>query len=83
VIANLQSNRSFTQALQNRANAIAYLGDSDNADLLLSNCSDFFSGLRNATMLDKKAVAAAMRLDKTAQRLFSQVVKSLVGTNKG
>ncbi|CAM4795615.1 unnamed protein product [Rotaria magnacalcarata] len=81
VIANLQSNGSFTQALQNRANAIAYLVNGANVDLLSSNCTSYFSGLRNAKMLDNKAVAKAIRLDKTAQRLLSQVVKSLVGTN--
>ncbi|CAF3031697.1 unnamed protein product [Rotaria socialis] len=83
VIANLRSNGSFTQALQNRANAIAYIGNQANGDLLSSNCTSFFSGLRNAKALDKKAVATAIRLDNTAQRLLSRVVKSLLGTNNG
>lgn len=62
-IADFRANSSFTQALNNQANAVAYILNDDNVDLLSTNCTGFFSGLRQAKKLDWQALKVQRQLN--------------------
>ena len=74
VIANLQANGSYTQALQKRSAQIAYLQNSGNGALLVSNCTQFFVGLKAARQTDQQAVQQQQRLEKNMDSLLRQAV---------
>ncbi|CAF3454873.1 unnamed protein product [Rotaria sp. Silwood1] len=78
-ISSLRSNGSFAQALQNRQQAIAYLEDENNTDLLSSNCTAFFSGLESARKSDRDALDLQRQQDFAVGRALFNIIQSLVG----
>jgi hypothetical protein len=83
LINTLQSNGSFTQVLQARANEIAYIQNATDVALLSSNCTAYFIGLQNAKALDKLAGDQQEQYTWIAANLFSQIIQSLFGNNHG
>ncbi|CAF4795708.1 unnamed protein product [Rotaria sp. Silwood1] len=77
VINDLQSNGSFAQALQKRAQFISYIQDDNNAEQLSSNCTEYFNGLKNAKNLDKQALEQERQYEQIANSLFRQIIQSL------
>ncbi|CAF2671290.1 unnamed protein product [Rotaria sp. Silwood2] len=79
LITTLETNGSYTQVLQKRAQAIAYLKNDNNTELLSSNCSQFFAGLKDAQKLDAQALLQQKRYEDNAVRLYKQIFQSLLG----
>ncbi|CAF2149283.1 unnamed protein product [Rotaria magnacalcarata] len=52
VITQLNSNGSFAQFLQQKAQEVAYIENSANVALLSSNCTQYFNGLATAQNAD-------------------------------
>ncbi len=81
LITSLESNGSYSNVLADRAQEITYIQSADNAALLSTNCTGFFSGLKNAKNLDGQAQQQQRAYQRTAGRLFYQIIQSLVGEN--
>jgi hypothetical protein len=79
LITDFQSNGSYTQVLQSRAQEISYVQDANNANLLSSNCTGFFVGLGDAQSADKLAEDQQKQAARTAGQLLIQIIVSLVG----
>jgi hypothetical protein len=79
VIATLQANGSYTQALQKRSAQIAYLQNSGNGALLVSNCTQFFVGLNAARQTDQQAGQQQQRLEKNVDFLLQRAVPIVAG----
>ncbi|CAF1290817.1 unnamed protein product [Rotaria sordida] len=77
LISDLQSNGSYGQALQKRAQFISYIQNDTNAELLSSNCTEYFCGLQDARELDKQALEQQKQNDQTVENSFRQLIQSL------
>jgi len=82
LITTLESNGSYSNILADRAQEITYIQSATNAALLSTNCTGFFSGLNNARNLDSQAQQQQQAYQRTAGRLFWQIIQSLVGGNE-
>jgi hypothetical protein len=82
LITTLESNGSYSNVLADRAQEITYIQSATNAALLSTNCTGFFSGLNNARSLDSQAQQQQQAYQRTAGRLFWQIIQSLVGGNE-
>ncbi|CAF2785911.1 unnamed protein product [Rotaria sp. Silwood2] len=78
LINDLQSNGSFTQVLQERAQFISYIQNDNNTELFLSNCTEYFNGLKSAKILDKQALEQEKQYEQIANRLFRQIIQSFI-----
>ncbi|CAF0831286.1 unnamed protein product [Rotaria sordida] len=79
LITTFETNGSYTQVLQKRAQAIAYFKNNNNTVLLSSNCSQFFIGLKNARKLDAQALLQQRIYEENAARLYKRILQSLLG----
>ena len=79
VIADLQANGTYTQVLQKRSAQVAYLQNSGNGALLVSNCTQFFVGLNAARQTDQQAVQQQQRLEKNLDSLLQKAVPIVAG----
>ncbi|CAF1343487.1 unnamed protein product [Rotaria sp. Silwood1] len=81
LITTLESNDSYAQVLEKHPNAIAYFKNDDNEALLLSNCNQFFIGLKNARKLDVQVLIQQQKYEQDVNRLYRKIIESLVGTH--
>ncbi|CAF1344339.1 unnamed protein product [Rotaria sp. Silwood1] len=79
LINTLETNGSYTQVLQKRAQSIAYFKNDNNTAFLSSNCSQFFAGLKYARKLDAQALKQQQMYENNAARLYKQILHSLLG----
>ena len=78
LISTFQSNGSFAQVLADRANEVAYIQSSTNAALLSSDCTAFFTGLKNAKDADDTAMKARFQYYQIAATAMMQTIRSLI-----
>ena len=81
LIGVLQLNSSFAGALQRQTQQITYIQSADNAALLSSNCTGFFSGLKAARQRDWKAGKQQQQYQQIVRRLLENIIRSLTGTS--
>ncbi|CAF2492047.1 unnamed protein product [Rotaria sp. Silwood2] len=81
VINSFRSNETFTEALQNRQQVIAYIENENNEDLLSSNCTAFFIGLKSARNLDMDAMNLQRQLERIVGSSLFNIIQSLIGGN--
>ena len=75
----LQSNGSFTQVLADRAQVVTYIQSSDNADLLSSNCTGYFIGLKSAIDADRVVLERRFQYYRFADDGIMQIIRNLLG----
>jgi hypothetical protein len=83
LITTLTTNGSFTQFLGQHTQATAYIQNAANTNLLSSNCTGYFVGLKAAKILDQQAAQAQQQYQQIAVQAFFQIIQSLVGGNGG
>ncbi|CAF3297640.1 unnamed protein product [Rotaria socialis] len=83
LITQLTSNGSFTAALQQRAQELAYYNNAANTPLLTSNCTQYFAGVTAATALDKAAQMAQIQYTNVANNLIQGIFRSVGVYYKG
>ncbi|UJR38044.1 hypothetical protein I4U23_030726 [Adineta vaga] len=79
LITDLQANGTYDKVLEKRQNEINYINNANNTGVLSSNCTQFFTGLNAARTLDRQAQEQEWSIQRTAGRLFFQIIQSLVG----
>ncbi|CAF3142331.1 unnamed protein product [Rotaria sp. Silwood2] len=81
LITQLSSNDSFAQVLQQRAHEIAYIQNNTDAQLLSSNCTQYFEGLDAAQDADLQAQRQQEQYERTVTYLFQEIIAALLGYN--
>lgn len=79
-ITTLETNGSFTGVLQQHNQAIAYIQNSANTNILSSNCTAYFNGLTNALKLDKIAEEQEENYEESVYRQLRQILQSVIGS---
>lgn len=79
LINTLRSNGSFTRFLADRAQGIAYIENSENADLLATNCTAYFNGLKAAKDADRILAGTNRDFYGAAAKAMRQIIRNLFG----
>ncbi|CAF2042584.1 unnamed protein product, partial [Rotaria magnacalcarata] len=79
VIAELKSNGSFAQLLQQKAQEVAYMQNSANVALLSSNCTQYFNGLTAAKHADMKTQRQQHKYERIGAHLLQQIIPAIFG----
>ncbi|CAF1091562.1 unnamed protein product [Rotaria sp. Silwood1] len=82
-ITALVNNGSFTTWLQQHVQEVAYIQNASNTDLLLSNCTAYFSGLLAARALDQTAQDQQKQYMTIADRLIGDVLRQFIRKGRG
>ncbi|CAF1573425.1 unnamed protein product [Rotaria magnacalcarata] len=83
VFTQLNSNGSFAQFLQQKAQQVAYIQNSANAALLSSNCTQYFIGLTTAQYADMQKERQQQEYENIATRLVQQIIPTIFGYGSG
>jgi hypothetical protein len=82
VINTLQANATTNATLQqDKANSVAYLKNTANQALAISNCTAFVTGLKNAMSADAAVQQSRARLSASIEQQFRQAAANATGSN--
>ncbi|CAF3312834.1 unnamed protein product [Rotaria socialis] len=79
VFAQLNSNGSFAQFLQQKAQEVAYIQNSANVALLSSNCTQYFNGLAAAQNADMQKERQQRVYENISASLLQQIIPAIFG----
>jgi hypothetical protein len=79
MIATLAADHAYDRVLQKRTEVVAYLKNAANAEVLKSNCTEYFAGYKNARKLDLKTEQEQAKYEANVDRLFRKILVPLVG----
>ncbi|CAF1215905.1 unnamed protein product [Rotaria magnacalcarata] len=79
VITQLNSNGSFAQFLQQKAQEVAYIQNSANVALLSSNCTQYFNGLTTAQKADMETERQQREYENIGTHLLQQIIPTIFG----
>lgn len=76
-ISDLEKNGSYSNVLEKRAHAIAYLKDDTMALLISSNCSQYLFGLNEARKLDRNDIDQQRAYEQEVFLRYKQLLRTL------
>ncbi|CAF1382004.1 unnamed protein product [Adineta steineri] len=79
MITSLEANPSYNNVLQDHAQTITFLKSGTNANILSSNCSEYFQLFQNAQNLDQIAQQQQLAYENNIDNLFRKVLNSVAG----
>ena len=82
LFTTLQANGSFSQALTDRAQEVAYIQNANNAAVLSSNCTGYFSNLKIALNADRAVVEAREQYQRIVAKAIMDIIGNLIGRRR-